>query len=186
MGTARVKSGSKTQATIAQSSAKSKFIASVKGAAEALGIVSLGKDLDIDIGVTLRLDTAAVLGILERRGVGRVRHLDMATPRLQAKELRRIIEMHKVPGLENPADLATTHLTREKIGRCCYLSGHSFIDGRSATTGNLHLVSSESRKWCYPTVVHAHGKEFGTGPDLVKRRPQVVSSDDDGGEPRGG
>ena len=62
MGTACVKSWNKTQATIAQSSAESELIASVKGAAEALGIVSLGKDLGIDIGVILHLDAAVALG----------------------------------------------------------------------------------------------------------------------------
>ena len=44
----------------------------MKGAAEALG-----KELGIDIGVRLQIDTAVALGILERRGVGRVRHLDV-------------------------------------------------------------------------------------------------------------
>ena len=64
MGTACFKSWSKTQDTVAQSSAESELIASVKGAAKALGIVSLGKDLGIDIGVRLHLDAAAALGIL--------------------------------------------------------------------------------------------------------------------------
>ena len=44
-GTACVKSWSKTQATIAQSSAESELIASVRGATEALGLISLGEDL---------------------------------------------------------------------------------------------------------------------------------------------
>ena len=140
MGTACVKSWSKTQATIAQSSAESELLASVKGAVEALGIVSLGKDLGIDVGVRLHLDAAAALGILERRGVGRVRHLDVASLWLQEKELRRIIEMHKVSGLENPADLDAKHLTRYKIDKCCDLLGYSFVDGRSTTTSNLHSI----------------------------------------------
>ena len=135
----------------------------------------------------LHLDAAAALGILERRGVGRVRHLDVASLWLQEKELRRIIEMHKVPGLENPADLATKHLTRDKIDKCCGLLGYSFVDGRSATTANLHSISCESLKWRFPTAVRSHGKEFGAGPDPVGKRPQVVSSGDDrGGEHRGG
>ena len=101
MGTACVKSWSNRQATIAQSSAESELLASVKGAVEALGIVSLATDLGIDVGVRLHLEAAAALRILERRGVGRVRQLDVASLCLQEKELRRIIEMHKVPGLKN-------------------------------------------------------------------------------------
>ena len=77
MGTCCVKSWSKTQATIAQSSAESELIASVKGATEGLGIVSLGRDLGLDLGIRLHLDASAALGILERKGVGKVRHLDV-------------------------------------------------------------------------------------------------------------
>ena len=79
--------------------------------------------------------------------------------------------MHKVPGLENPADLATKRLTRNKIEKCCGLLGYSFVDGRSATTPNLYSVSSGSRKWCFPTAVRDHGKEFSAGPDPVDKRP---------------
>ena len=116
----------------------------MKGAVEALGIVSLGCDLGIDLGVRLHLDAAAALGILERRGVGRVRHLDVASLWLQEKELKKIIEMRKVPGLENPADLATKYLTRDKIDKCCGLLGNSFVDGRSETTANLHSVGASA------------------------------------------
>ena len=72
-----VKSRSKTQSTIATSSAESEQLSSVKGAAEGIGLVSLAKDLGIAIGVRLHIDAAAALGILERRGVGKVRHLDV-------------------------------------------------------------------------------------------------------------
>ena len=117
MGTSCVKSWSKTQATIAQSSAESELIASVKGAAEALGVVSLAKDLGISLGVRLHLDAAAALGILERRGVGKVRHLDVASLWLQEKELRKLIAMHKVSGLKNSSGISTKHLTRAKMMR---------------------------------------------------------------------
>ena len=72
--------------------------------------------------------------------MGRVRHLDVASLWLQKKEFKKIIEMRKVPGLENPADLATKYLTRDKIDKCCGLLGYSFVDGRSETTANLHSV----------------------------------------------
>ena len=139
-GSACVKSWSKTQATIATSSAESELIASVKGATEALGLVSLGEDLGIHFGVRLHIDAAAALGILERTGVGRVRHLDVSSLWLQEKELRKIIEMKKVSGLENPADVATKALTREKIDKCCEIIGCSFRGGRSKATADLHSI----------------------------------------------
>ena len=68
-GDHQIKSWAKTQATIATSSAESELLASVKGAAEGFGIVSLGDDLGMSLKVRLRMDAAAALGILERRRV---------------------------------------------------------------------------------------------------------------------
>ena len=141
MGTSCVKSWSKTQATIAQSSAESELIASVKGATEGLGIVSLGRDFGIELSIRLHLDAAAAFGILERKGVGRVRHLDVASLWLHEKELRNMIEMRKVPGLDNPPDVCTKHLTRDKFDHCCVLMDCEFVAGRAVTAADLHSVN---------------------------------------------
>ena len=67
-GNGCVRTWSKTQATIATSSAESELLACVKGAAEGIGIVALGADLGMELKVRLHMDAAAALGILERRG----------------------------------------------------------------------------------------------------------------------
>ena len=95
-GNACLKSYSKTQGTIAQSSAESELIAVVKAACEAIGTVALADDLGISLRVRLHVDAAAALGILERHGVGRVRHLDIGVLWLQDKQLRRVLELAKV------------------------------------------------------------------------------------------
>ena len=86
----------KTQGRIAQSSAQSEFIAVVKSACEATGTVSLADDLGIMLRVRLHVDAAASLGILERQGVGRLRHLDIGVLWLQEQQLRRVVELTKV------------------------------------------------------------------------------------------
>ena len=111
-GQACFKSYSKTQGTIAQRSAESELIAVVKTACEALGSVALTQDLGIDVRVRLHVDAAAALGILEHQGVGRVRHLDIGVLWLQEQQLRRVVELTKVLGTENPADLMTKHLAQ--------------------------------------------------------------------------
>ena len=50
---------------------------------EALGSVALARDLGNDLRVRLQVDAAAAMGILERQGVGRVRHLDIGMLWLQ-------------------------------------------------------------------------------------------------------
>ena len=51
--------------------------------------------------VRLHVDANAALGIIERRGVGRVRHLDVGSLWIQEQQLRRIIELKKDAGLLN-------------------------------------------------------------------------------------
>ena len=64
-GSSVLKFYSKTQGTIAQSSAESELIAVVKSACEAIGTVPLADDLGIALRVRLHGDAAAALGILQ-------------------------------------------------------------------------------------------------------------------------
>ena len=63
-----LRSYSKTQATIAQSSAESELIAVVRAACEGLGMISLADDFGIELKIRLHVDAAAALGILQRQG----------------------------------------------------------------------------------------------------------------------
>ena len=109
LGRCCVKTWSKTQATIAKSSAESELLATFRGAAEGIGLISLASDMGIDFKVRLHIDAAAALGIIERRGVGRVRHLDVGALWLQEQQLRKVVELRKIAGLENPCNLLTKH-----------------------------------------------------------------------------
>ena len=139
-GNGCVRTWSKTQATTATSSAESELLACVKGAAESIGIVPLGADLGLELKFRLHMDAAAAVGILERRGVGKVRHLDVGTLWLQETQIKKIIEMKKVAGLLNPGYLLTKHLSRERV--YCYTSllNYRFPDGRAAAAAGLHSM----------------------------------------------
>ena len=67
---------SKTQATIALSSGESETFAAIRAGTEALGMITLMKDMGREITATLRLDASAALGMLQRKGVRKIRHLD--------------------------------------------------------------------------------------------------------------
>ena len=139
-GGACLKSYSKTQGTIAQSSAESELVAVVKASCEAIGSVALADDLGIPLRVRLHVDAAAALGILERQGVGRVRHLDIGILWLQEQQLRRVVELTKVLGTRNPADLMTKHLAQEALNLYSEMLGYEFRSGRSTTTAQLHRL----------------------------------------------
>ena len=87
-----IETWSKTQGTIAQSSAESEKLAAVRGAAEGLGLISLSADMGLVFKVRLHIDAAAALGIIERRGAGGVRHLEVGTLWLREQQLRKVIE----------------------------------------------------------------------------------------------
>ena len=139
LGRCCIKTRSKTQATLAQSSAESELLATVPGRAEGIGLISLASDMGLDFKAHLHIDAAAALGMIERRGVGRVRHLDVGTLWLQEQHSRKVVELHKVAGLVNPIDLLTKHLTQERIDHYCELIAYTFAEGRSSFTSGLHF-----------------------------------------------
>ena len=72
IGNHTIKTWAKTQSSVALSSAESEFYATLKAAQESIGIISMCKDL----GHRLFADASAVLGVAQRLGVGRIRHLE--------------------------------------------------------------------------------------------------------------
>ena len=103
LGTHCIRTLSKTQNTIAQSSAESELLAIVRAATEALGCMSLAADLGLVFDTRLHVDAAAALGILERQGAGRIRHLYVGALWLQEVQLRQKVGFVKVKGTSNPA-----------------------------------------------------------------------------------
>ena len=138
MGSHVVRTWSKTQNTIAQSSAESELFAIMKAATEALGMISLAADLRIDLIARIHVDASAALGILERRRVGRVRHLDVGTLWLQEQALRRAVEFMKVKGTSNPADLMIKHLAREQVEQYVEALNLDCREGHAAMAVKLH------------------------------------------------
>ena len=62
---------------VSLSTAESELYAAVKTASEGLGIQSVAKDLGIACGLNPHLDATATMGLVNRRGLGKARHVDM-------------------------------------------------------------------------------------------------------------
>ena len=88
---------SKTQSVIALSSAESEFYATTKAATESIGMVALLNDFGIDKTVVMEVDASAALGVIERKGIGRIRHLQTGALWLQEQEIRKRIRFKKTP-----------------------------------------------------------------------------------------
>ena len=131
LGEHMIKLSSTTQGVLSLSSAEAEWFAMVKTSCMAIGTQSACKDLGVDVGIELHTDSSAAKGIGSRRGVGKVRHLDVNTLWLQQKISSKQIKLYKVGTLDNPADLGTKHLDQATIVKFlgklgfCYLAGKS-------------------------------------------------------------
>ena len=71
-----IKSYSRTQSNIALSSAEAELYSFVTAASEALGMKSMFRDFGASFEACLQVDAIAAIGIAQRKGLGKVRHLD--------------------------------------------------------------------------------------------------------------
>ena len=148
VGSHCLKSWAKTQAVIAKSSAEAELYAVVRGATEGLGMLTLFGDLGQQARLQLHLDASAAKSIIERRGLSKVRHIDVNVLWLQDTCARREIPLNKVPGEENCADMMTKHLTSDKLNKNLCKMRIENKDGRSAKAANLHsLQEAVSPEW---------------------------------------
>ena len=110
-----LKTWSKEQKHIALSSGEAELYAANTGAAEGLGLKSLMADLGIDCKVEVEIDASAACGIMQRRGLGHVRHVDTQDlwSQLAVKEGRFTIK--KTWGKVNTADVGMKPLGRQDL-----------------------------------------------------------------------
>ena len=117
-----VKSWSNRQATPAMSIAEAEYYTMVKASAEALGIQALAADLGWAVRIRLCVDSSAAKAMASRSGVGRVRHMKVRFLWLQDVVKRKRLELKKICGKKNPADVLTKPLShsvvRELLSMC--------------------------------------------------------------------
>jgi len=113
IGTHLVKHWSTTQRVVTLSSGEAELAGIVKGAAEALGLKSLARDLGREIPIKLFADSSAAIGICKRSGIGKVRHLAVGQLWVQERLRMKEFELYKVLGTKNLADMLTKHVPRD-------------------------------------------------------------------------
>ena len=106
-----LKSWSKQQRVVALSSAEAETYALVTASCETLGLQSCAADLGIYVKSDLYTDASAALGIVQRAGLGKVRHIRTQALWLQECRKEERIKFTKIPGEEYPADAGTKHMT---------------------------------------------------------------------------
>ena len=110
------------QVPVSLSSAESETYGLTKTCSRAIGTRNLAADLGFGRHGPLRLivgtDSSSALAISQRRGTGKIRHLEAGCLWIQdVVRLKRIDEIIKILGAKNCADLMTKGVTREDLAK---------------------------------------------------------------------
>ena len=134
-----IKFWSKTQANIVLSIAEAELVAIVKGACEAKGVASVIKDMTGKSAgkVGIYTDASAAIGIVQRQGVGKMRHIDVGMLWVQQKQKNGELSVDKVDGRFNPADMFTKHVPAEVMWKHMYSIGFESREGRAEAAVEL-------------------------------------------------
>ena len=95
-----------------------------------LGLRALASDLGLELSLKLYSDAAAAIGIAMRRGVGKVRHIEVHQLWLQDRISRGDIRVEKVKGVLNPADALTKYLAGPALEQHCSWTNLVSLAGR--------------------------------------------------------
>ena len=112
-----IKSWSTNQSVVALSSGEAEYYGLVEAASVALGIRAIGNDLGMKFPgkIDLKADASAAIGIANRVGIGKVRHIEVNQLWLQDKVYSGEIGILKVKSEENMADALTKALASKNI-----------------------------------------------------------------------
>ena len=109
---------SRTQSTIAQSTCEAELVALSTGAVEGRYIQHVLQELSQTAALQLSSDSQSTLNHTLRRGVGRIKHLELRYLWLQDELRAGRLQLKHIGSVVNPADLLTKAMTK---GRMEYL-----------------------------------------------------------------
>ena len=159
-----IKGWSKTQALIVLSSGESEFYAALKAAAETLGMLSMMADFGWKLHGEVWGDANAALGIINRNGLGKTRHLQTGLLWIQQIAAEQRLKFGKVLGANNPADLFTKHLDEKTSMHHTTKLGFHATEGRPIDAPNLHNLNLS-------IDVHMIGNNYNEWPWLYYLQP---------------
>ena len=124
-------------------------------------------------------DSSAALGVIERKGVGEIRHLDVG--KLWIQELREEggVTIKKVKGTANPADQLTKHLIPREVEKGLELCGMERREGRAKRT--VRLQGGETGKTEGSTPKKESQKNKNVKTDKTQRRRKRRSREEEEG-----
>ena len=109
-GQHHLKSWSSTQKAITLSSAEAELAACIKMSVELIGILQMAEGLGRQVQGEVFVDSSAALGIVHRKGNGKLRHIRVGQLWVQQAAEEEVLAYSKIRGDLNPADVCTKHV----------------------------------------------------------------------------
>ena len=135
----------RSQKSISLSSGEAEFVSMVGGSSDGLLIRHLWMKMTNEpVEMKIRSDSSAARSMVQRQGIGRVRHMDAALLWIQQKEKEKILAVSPIPTELNPADIGTKGLTRNRLFGLLYMI--KMIDGAGDRVGQEEYKELEHRE----------------------------------------
>lgn len=118
LGSHCIRTWSSTQQAIALSSAEAEFYAIVEAVLRAKGLLSVLSELGLSSvasAVEVFTDSSAAKSFVSKRGLGKMRHLELRDLWLQREVGEGKVIVQKIAGSANPADAMTKFLSRTEL-----------------------------------------------------------------------
>ena len=104
----------------------------------------MARDLGQTFNGTVHSDASAALGIVNRTGLGKLRHINVQFLWVQNKATTGELGIQKVPGKDNPADLLTKHLTAADVQKHCEEISLTRTETRAESAPNLNTLNGQN------------------------------------------
>ena len=109
----------------------------VKMSTEILGLLQLCEDWGLKLKGRVCVDSSAALGVVKRKGNGKLRHIKVGMLWVQEKRESGELKYDKVKGSENPADLMTKYLAGTVVQK--YMMAMNFVKEEGRADKSLEL-----------------------------------------------
>ena len=137
------KCGPRKQQVVALSPAESEPYAAVKTASEGLGIPSVARDQGISCRLNLHLDASATTSLVNRRGLGKAKHVDMQNLWIQEASKSGQFATKKVDTSVKLADLMTKPIPKARIEQLMSLVGYEFASAMTSASKGQATMTQE-------------------------------------------
>ena len=94
-------------------------------------MLRLAADLGCSWRIDIHTDATAAIGTARRRGMGRIRHLDVTDLWIQEKFNSKLAFLHKVLGADKPADVLTKYTDKAILQKALKTMNLLVMSGRS-------------------------------------------------------